>query len=56
MPPKIARGFPEKNSFFSLEVILKMSFHYKTKVSQRGNPFDRSLTFEELFKRRSGRQ
>ncbi|GEM_PF-5293800 len=27
-----------------------MSFHYQTKVSQRGNPFSDGFTFAELLK------
>jgi len=51
--PKARNRLFRKNSFSALEVI-GMSFHYQTKVSQKGNPFGESRTFAQILKNMKG--
>jgi len=37
-----------KKTLLSLGGDLEMSFHYQTKVSQRGNPFGESCSFRDM--------
>jgi len=55
MFPKPVGRLHEKNSFFRFGGDSKMSFHYQTKVSQKGNPFAEGHTFRDMpfFKRRN---